>query len=173
MRDQRTVRERPRSAIEVVSTDVPDITAPIPLAHAAVLKIRSSLRKVHTISREISKYGRTEKTRDELAAVSPFYFDPGSNTEPIALTERTDCHAIQDERSKTVGFLAFDEDFSSRSDLHCLHLSTLRDGGRAILAYTLVVIRTDGAENDYRRVGFAEVNYEWMTAGEKTLLDLV
>lgn len=100
MRDQRTARERPRSALEVVDVDVPDITTPLPLAQSAVPKIRTSLRKIHTVYRDTSKYGQTEKTREELAAASLFYFDPNSGTEPIALTERTDCRAILDGREK-------------------------------------------------------------------------
>lgn len=63
-----------------------------------------------------------------------------------------------DERSKTVGFLGLDEDFNDQPDVHCLQLSTLRDAGRPILAYVLVVTKVDGAENRYRRVDFAEVN---------------
>lgn len=75
---------------------------------------------------------------------------------------------------------SFDEESLITGELFCAHISTLTDRVQVegenldnleILAYALVLEKVKGTDNDFKRVGFAEVNYEWMDAvGEETTI---
>ena len=91
-----------------------------------------------------------------------------------------------------MGYVSFDEALQNMEDLYCAHLSTLRDvrfrhlndtdtkdpgvdlGNYQdyILAYALVLTKVVKTENNYQRVGLAEVNYKWIKNGTKIVIKL-
>jgi len=88
---------------------------------------------------------------------------------------------------KLLGFLSFDDDSnpSPSEELVLAHISTLVNGthivedtglrisNAPILAYALVLQKKGEASDEYRRVGIAEVNVEWMKEGEKSAIRIV
>ena len=195
LRDPRRVRLPPMAEIQLVEADVPDMITPLSLAKPASLTVDITVRKLHGISTEITEYGKHAKTREELAASSPFHFDPRTVTTPIPLSERSECRVILDSDQKVIGFFSFDEDMRHTGDMFCAHISALsneadfearrkfddsevqsvdmREFQTPILAYALVLVKMDATENEYKRVGLAEVNHGWMTSGTRERVSLV
>jgi hypothetical protein len=121
----------------------------------------------------VTTYCTQKQTREELADSSPFFFNKETGTVPIAMATMSECQEIFDEKGKLIGFVSFDEHTVMEGDFFCAHISTLWEEGKPILAYALILarIRNDGWR--FRRVGLAELNYEWITEGEKITLSLV
>ncbi|VUC32206.1 unnamed protein product [Clonostachys rosea] len=187
-REAGTPRRLPVPEFHLVDADVPSLTAPVPFEKPASLTLSITLRKLQSISTAISSYGTEQRSRKELAKTSPFDFDPRTKTMTTPLGAVTDCQELYNESKKLIGFVSFDDGTHPVGDLFCAHLSTLKDEAmdaarqelsrpgvdsvdlgdyqRPILAYALVLTRLE--EDMYRRVGFAEVNYHWMTSGERT-----
>jgi len=108
-----------------------------------------------------------------LAASSPFHFNEKTETIPIPLAAISDCQETFDQNGKLVGFVSFDEDRQIVGDLFCAHISTLMDFQEPMLAHALILIKLEGDENSFRRVGLAEVNYDWMVEGVRTTVKLL
>ncbi|KAJ5733421.1 extracellular lipase [Penicillium malachiteum] len=182
------VREAPISEMELIEYDVPDMLTELPLMKPASITIRAPIRKIHSISRKKTTYVTEDISRKDLAKSSPFHFDERTGTMPIPMAHRSECQDMFDEGGRIVGFVSFDEDRQLVGDLFCAHISTLRDeildfpkqnfdetdeteydiqhSCPPILAYALILIRVDSNEGTlYRRVGMAELNYEWMLEG--------
>ncbi|CAG9937547.1 unnamed protein product [Clonostachys rosea f. rosea IK726] len=188
-----TPRRLPEPEFHLVEADVPSLTAPVPFAKPASLTLDVTLRKMQSISTAISSYGTEQRSRMELAKASPFDFDPRTKTIPTPLAAITDCQELYNESKKLIGFVSFDDGTHPVGDLFCAHLSTLKDEAmaaarqelsrprvdavdlgdyqRPILAYALVL--TSLEKDIYRRVGLAEVNYHWMTSGDRSKLRLL
>lgn len=185
----RTVR-----ALEFMEARVPEFTEPLPLSVHASLTLRVALRGIYGVSTKITKFSTHNRSREDLAKVSPFDFDPRTTTIPVALSSLTECQEILNENRKLVGFVAFDEDIRPTGDLFCAHISTLMDEAveaakrdlakpgvlsvdmreyqRPILAYALVLAKLKDEEDIYTRVGLAEINYHWMTSAHKVVVKI-
>ncbi|KAH8662383.1 hypothetical protein BX600DRAFT_466300 [Xylariales sp. PMI_506] len=192
-RDAGRLENLPEPEFTLVSAQTPHTGVPLPLATPAVLTLEITIRKIHGISTMITRYGTQKLSRTELAKTSPFDFDPRTNKMPVPLSTMANCQEVYNERRLLVGFATFDEAIQIVGDLFCAHISTLRDEAtleaeqelakpdveevdlrtyqRPILAYALILTKI--GENEYRRVGFAEVNYYWMTSGERTVVKLL
>ncbi|GAB1312711.1 Heterokaryon incompatibility domain-containing protein [Madurella fahalii] len=194
-RDPYRVRLSPVDEVHLVEADVPDMTTPLPLAEAASLTVDVTIRKLDQVSTETIESGEYGKTREEMAVSTPFHFDPRTQTIPILLPEQSECQEILDSDQKVIGFLSFDEDTGPTGDMFCAHISTLLDEAHfdamrafdnsevqsvdvrqfrtPILAYALVLVKVAGTENEYKRAGLAQVNYDWMVNGTKERVRLV
>jgi hypothetical protein len=164
------------------------------LEQPAYLTLKLALRKIHAVSTYLSDYGKQTLSRADLAISSPFHFDERTTTRPIVLAEWSECREVLDEKCRPVGFVSFDADNIETGDLFCAHISTLRDNATnealkefddpsvmqvdrrkyqlPILANALVLTRLESGDNHFRRLGFAEVNYDWMSIGEKTVVKI-
>lgn len=193
-RDMYRVRRPPVSEIHLVEADVLDMTTPLPLKKPASLIVDVTVRKLDLVSAETAEI-RKYTTREELAASLPFHFDSRTATIPILLPERSECQEILDSDQRVIGFVSFDEDTRETSDMFCAHISTLLDEAHSdamrrfdnpevrrvdlgefqtpILAHALVLVKVAGTENEYRRIGVAQVNYDWMTGGARERVRLV
>ncbi|KAJ6014991.1 extracellular lipase [Penicillium herquei] len=192
------VRLAPFPEMELISYDVPDALPELPLIKPASITIRAPIRKVHSISIKKTTYATEDLPREELAKCSPFHFDERTGTIPLPMAASSECQEMFDEDDRLVGFVSFDEDRHLMGDLFCAHISTLRDEAPAhdsqlqnsdeideteydiqnscpvILAYALILIRKKSDEGMlYRRVGMAELNYEWMSEGVSTKAKII
>ncbi|KAK4243794.1 heterokaryon incompatibility protein-domain-containing protein [Corynascus novoguineensis] len=181
-RDPSRVHIPPMAEFHLVETDVPDRTTQLPLAKPASLTVEITVRKLDRISAETTKSWEFDTMREELEGSSPFHLDPRSRTMPILLSALSVCQKILDSDRQVVGFLSFDEDVRHTGDLFCAHISTLLDESKneywrksdtPILAYALVLVKVDGTENEYSRVGLAQVNHGWITSGARERMKLV
>lgn len=195
--DAGTVLTRTAAALELVDAQVPEPTELLPPAAAASLTVRVALRRIYGVSIKVTRYGAARQSREDLAKVSPFDFDPRTATLPVPLSSLTECQEVLNESRKLVGFVAFDEGIHVVGDLFCAHISTLtdeavdaanedlarpgvesvdmRDYQRPILAYALVLAKVEEGAGDgaYKRVGLAEVNYYWMTSAESVAVKIL
>lgn len=191
-RDSKTVRHRPAAEFKLIQANVPDITAALPLTTPASLTLNMTIQKLPSVSSHEVVVDFMGKTREDIAKSSPFQFNAGQETVHIPLSELAETHELYDDDGTVLGFGSFDEGDQPSSDLYCAHLSTLRDStfyhlhqkdpvGEVgsltyfdhILAYALILVRVDGKESQYRRVGLAEVNYKWAINGTRAGIELV
>jgi len=196
-RNATTVRFPPVSEIRLLNTDVPDlpeVTKPLPLANTVSLTLLLTLRElVSTHKGSMEQYQGAWESREAMAKTLPFHIDPRTGSIPISITQLSECEPLYTEDNTLIGFASFDESSNVGMDLFCAHISTLRGackytaaeearaaGGKKfvapqppILAYALVLKHTNKTENEYCRVGFAEVNYEWMVGGSEKAVKLV
>ena len=198
VRDSVLPRYPPFIEFELHDADVPDITTQLPLERPASLTLKCRLRSIHATSSKPTTYKMHQKSRDQLASFLPFDFDSRTNTIPDLLPKFTDCQEIFDEKRKLIGFISFDEDVQIAKETFCLHISTLFDEADShamrelekpsvqsvdlrayqepILAHALAVVKVRTYPNgpsEYRRIGLAEVNYEWITEGQSEVVRLV
>jgi len=181
-RDPSRVHIPPMAEFHLVEADVPDLATQLPLTKPASLTVEITVRKLGQISAETTKNWEFDTMREELEASSPFHLDPRLRTVPILLSALSVCQKILDSERQVIGLLSFDEDVRHTDDLFCAHISTLLDGSKheywrksdtPILAYALVLVKMDGTENEYRRVGLAQVNHGWITSGARERMKLV
>ena len=191
-------RSPPSTKLELLEADVPDMMTQLPLKRLASLTLKCRLRQIHATSSKPTTDKMHQKTRDQLASMLPFHFDPRTKTIPDLLLKFTDCNEIFDQARHLIGFISFDEDVQVAKEIFCLHVSTLFDEARSdamrelekpgvqsvnvnayrepILAYALAVVRIKTCPNgtsEYRRIGLAEVNHEWITKGQSEVVRLV
>lgn len=193
MRKPETVQRPPVPELELVDIEVPDMTRLLPLTKPASATLKVTLRKLPMISNEtVPATDIGSVSREDLCNSSSFNHDPRTGTIPVQLASLSECNRVFDDDQKHIGFMSFDEDgIQPRDTLFCVHISTLRDEVMSaaqeeldkpgvesvpqppILAYALVLRATGAAGNEFRRVGIAEMNYDWMTNGSKTVIKMV
>ena len=159
----------------LMSSKVPDMMTSLPLESVATLTLRTAIREIGPTSQTPTNYRTEGRERKEIAAFSPFNFNPQSTTIPLTIAEYSDCRDIYDELGMGVliGFASFDVDQRPPGQLFCAHISSVRgDADEPILAYGLVLIKlTD--RNVFRRVGICEINYHWISRGDQTTFTLI
>ena len=180
--------------MEVIEASAPEMSVILPLEQPAHLTLRVALRKIHAVSTYSTDYRGQNVSREDLAASSPFHFDERTATIPIALADWSECREVLDENTRPIGFVSFDADNIETGDLFCAHISTLRDNALdaalrefddpnvmrvdrkqfqlPILANALVLTKLNSEDDHFKRLGFAEVNYHWMSSGEKTVVKI-
>jgi hypothetical protein len=176
IRDGKTASP-PVAEFVLTSSKVPDLMTSLPLESAATLTLRTAIRDMGPVSQTPTKYRTEGRERKDIAAFSPFNFDPRTGTIPLTIAEYSDCRDLYDELGMGVliGFVSFDEDQRPSGQLFCAHISSVMDpgSGEPILAYGLVLIKVNDGGNDFKRVGICEINYHWISRGDQTTLKLL
>ncbi|ROW17088.1 hypothetical protein VPNG_01025 [Cytospora leucostoma] len=189
------VRLPPFPELKLLDADVADMTTTLPLESAASLTVQITMREIHALSADTTSFDPRGKSRDEVADSVPFFYHDHTGTDPVLLASISECREILDDAGSLVGFVSLDEERQVVGDLFCAHISTLRDEDmravhqeldkpgvtsvdmspfqKPILAYAMVLARVEGVENEFRRLGLAEVNYEWMRGGTSSVIRLV
>ncbi|KAL8880500.1 MAG: hypothetical protein Q9198_002107 [Flavoplaca austrocitrina] len=197
IRDSVLPRNRPSKAFHLHHADVPEMMTQLPLKRPASLTLKCKLRRMFaTYKPAVDKLN--QGTRQQLALKLPFHFDPRTETVPKLLLGKTKCYEILEKARTLIGFVSFDEDVQIATEILYLHVSTLFDQADSyamreldkpgvssvdmeafqepIMAYALAVTKIrdcpDGL-TEYRRVGFAEVNYNWITDVQDRTIRLV
>ncbi|KAH7412357.1 heterokaryon incompatibility protein-domain-containing protein [Phaeosphaeria sp. MPI-PUGE-AT-0046c] len=198
IRESTTVRRPATSEMRLVHADVPDlqdVTNTGPLPGKPSITIAAKVRKLHCTAAQMKEgIERSWKTRDDMPAMLPYIrFERSTRTIPILLGHLSATKDVHDGNGNLIGMVSFDERALPTGPLFCVHVSTLHDTcmhstmeepktskARSasipmppILAYALVVRPVDGSDQTYARVGLAELDYAWITAGDEEVIRLV
>ncbi len=167
---------RPASDLQLVDANVPIMMTPLPLPTSAHLTVNVRIRQISAVSHQFTDFGTRAQTQTDIDRW-PFYIDKETRQEtiPRALPSISKCKEVFTDEQKLIGFISFDEATEVAKDLVCAHLSTLHNPGhpsKPMLAYALVLVRLGIHKDEFKRVGFAEINHDWMSGGTKKVVKL-
>lgn len=150
----------------------------LPLGTPVLMSVRVKLSKVPRIGQRISKLQDLQGHQQAFSMSS--FRHSGRHERPTALAAYCDCSELRDEFDKLLGYLAMDTtEAPSAAELWCAQIATLHDPypGRErskpqILSYCVIVESTANTQNEYRRLGTAEVQYELASQAPRVIITL-